>query len=427
MRSNRTDKTELILWALLLLPLLWFAAALAQAAEQAQGLAEITVLLSELLQHPVTLHWCRNTPKFLLAVLVIYPLAVYCYKLDQADRRPGEEHGSAHWGSVRQLNAKYQNRKDKVQNYIFSQNIRFSTDSHAHRHNLNVVVIGGSGSGKTRFYVKPNAMQASGSYLFLDPKGELVRSLGGYFESLGIPVTVIDLVHFKGHYNPMHYIDSDEDAVKLAYAIVNNTKPKDSPASGGDKFWDDASVLLISALILYLIYEAPVSEQNFSTLMYMIQNCQMEEGDMGPNPLEMLFNELQERDPLHPAVLQFNSFKLGSTKTLQSVLITASANLYMFNTAQFAEMTNTDTMFLPRLGLEKRVIFCVIPDNDKTYNFLITMLYTQLFDQLFRLADSEPKFDGALPVHVRFMMDEFANGVTRSTPKTVGITDKSVA
>ena len=409
MRSNRTDKTELILWALLLLPLLWFAAALAQAAEQAQGLAEITVLLSELMQNPVTLHWCQNTPKFLLAVLVIYPLAVYCYRLDQADRRPGEEHGSAHWGSVRQLNAKYQNRRDKVQNYIFSQNIRFSTDSHAHRHNLNVVVIGGSGSGKTRFYVKPNAMQASGSYLFLDPKGELVRSLGGFYESLGIPVTVIDLVHFKGHYNPMHYIDSDEDAVRLAYAIVNNTKPKDSPASGGDKFWDDASVLLISALILYLIYEAPVSEQNFSTLMYMIQNCQMEEGDMGPNPLEMLFNELQERDPLHPAVLQFNSFKLGSTKTLQSVLITASANLYMFNTAQFAEMTNTDTMFLPRLGLEKRVIFCVIPDNDKTYNFLITMLYTQLFDQLFRLADSEPKFDGALPVHVRFMMDEFAN------------------
>lgn len=143
--------------------------------------------------------------------------------------------------------------------------------------------------------------------------------------------------------------------------------------------------------------------------MYMIQNCQMEEGNMGPNPLEMLFNELQERDPLHSAVLQYNSFKLGSTKTLQSVLITASANLYMFNTAQFAEMTNTDTMFLPRLGLEKRVIFCVIPDNDKTYNFLITMLYTQLFDQLFRLADSEPKFDGALPVHVRFMMDEFAN------------------
>ena len=238
MRSNRTDKTELILWALLLLPLLWFAAALAQVAEQAHGLAEITALLSELIQNPAALHWCPNTPKFLLAVLVIYPLAVYCYKLDQADRRPGEEHGSAHWGSVRQLNAKYQNRKDKVQNYIFSQNIRFSTDSHAHRHNLNVVVIGiyfstrrnyrrreehgsakwgnakavdkkyrqnppsenklmtqavriglngkkhrrnlntlvcgGSGAGKTRFYCKPNLMQANTSFVILDPNGKEV-------------------------------------------------------------------------------------------------------------------------------------------------------------------------------------------------------------------------------------------------------------
>ena len=408
MRSDRNKKTELILWVLLLLPLLWFAAVLAQAAEQTHGLAALAAALTEILNNPLALRWCSNTPKFLLAVLVLYPLAVYCYKLDQADRRPGEEHGSAHWGSAAALNAKYRNRKDKEQNYIFSAKIRFSTDSHAHRHNLNVVVIGGSGSGKTRFFVKPNALQASGSYLFLDPKGELVRSLGGFYEQKGIPVTVLDLVHFKGHYNPMHYVESDEDAVKLAYAIVNNTKPKDAP-SGGDKFWDDASVLLISALILYLLYEAPESEQNFSTLMYLIQNCQMDENDVGPNPLEMLFDELEQRDPLHPAVQQFNSFKLGSTKTLQSVLITASANLYMFNTAQFAEMTNTDTMFLPRLGLEKRAIFCVIPDNDKTYNFLVTMLYTQLFDQLFRLADSDPKYNGALPVHVRLMMDEFAN------------------
>lgn len=178
MNPNRTDKTELILWALLLLPLLWLAAALAQAAEQAHGLAEITALLSELIQNPAALHWCQNTPKFLLAVLVIYPLAVYCYKLDQADRRPGEEHGSAHWGSVRQLNAKYQNRKDKVQNYIFSQNIRFSTDSHAHRHNLNVVVIGGSGSGKTRFFVKPSLLQMHSSYVVTDPKGQLLSEVG---------------------------------------------------------------------------------------------------------------------------------------------------------------------------------------------------------------------------------------------------------
>ena len=242
-----------------------------------------------------------------------------------------------------------------------TENVRFSTDSHAHKHNLNIIVIGGSGSGKTRFYVKPNALQLIGSYLFLDPKGELTRTLGRIMETKGISVTVLDLVHFQGHYNPMAYLETDEDAIKLAFAIVNNTKPKDAP-SGGDKFWDDSSVLLISALILYLMYEAPASEQNFSTLMYMILNCQVSENEMVENPLMMLFGELERRDPQHPAVLQFKSFMLGANKTLHT-----------------------------------------------TFNFIATMLYTQLFDQLFRLADSTPEYNGALPVHVRLMMDEFAN------------------
>ena len=279
---------------------------------------------------------------------------------------------------------------------------------YAHKHNLNIIVIGGSGSGKTRFYVKPNALQLIGSYLFLDPKGELTRTLGRIMETKGISVTVLDLVHFQGHYNPMAYLETDEDAIKLAFAIVNNTKPKDAP-SGGDKFWDDSSVLLISALILYLMYEAPASEQNFSTLMYMILNCQVSENEMVENPLMMLFGELERRDPQHPAVLQFKSFMLGAKKTLQSILISAAANLYMFNSRKFAEMTSRDEMFLPRMGLEQRALFIVLPDNDTTFNFIATMLYTQLFDQLFRLADSTPEYNGALPVHVRLMMDEFAN------------------
>lgn len=277
-----------------------------------------------------------------------------------------------------------------------------------YKHNLNIIVIGGSGSGKTRFYVKPNALQLIGSYLFLDPKGELTRTLGRIMETKGISVTVLDLVHFQGHYNPMAYLETDEDAIKLAFAIVNNTKPKDAP-SGGDKFWDDSSVLLISALILYLMYEAPASEQNFSTLMYMILNCQVSENEMVENPLMMLFGELERRDPQHPAVLQFKSFMLGAKKTLQSILISAAANLYMFNSRKFAEMTSRDEMFLPRMGLEQRALFIVLPDNDTTFNFIATMLYTQLFDQLFRLADSTPEYNGALPVHVRLMMDEFAN------------------
>ena len=408
MRPNKDHRTEIILYGLLLIPLLFAAAALAQATEQAQGLAEITAVLSEILHTPSMLRWCASTPKFLLAVLVLYPLAVYCYMLDQADRHPGAEHGTAKWGSAHRLNIKYRNTKDTKENYILTENVRFSTDSHAHKHNLNIIVIGGSGSGKTRFYVKPNALQLIGSYLFLDPKGELTRTLGRIMETKGISVTVLDLVHFQGHYNPMAYLETDEDAIKLAFAIVNNTKPKDAP-SGGDKFWDDSSVLLISALILYLMYEAPASEQNFSTLMYMILNCQVSENEMVENPLMMLFGELERRDPQHPAVLQFKSFMLGAKKTLQSILISAAANLYMFNSRKFAEMTSRDEMFLPRMGLEQRALFIVLPDNDTTFNFIATMLYTQLFDQLFRLADSTPEYNGALPIHVRLMMDEFAN------------------
>ena len=408
MRPNKDRRTEIILYGLLLIPLLFAAAALAQATEQAQGLAEITAVLSEILHTPSMLRWCASTPKFLLAVLMLYPLAVYCYMLDQADRHPGAEHGTAKWGSAHRLNIKYRNTKDPKENYILTENVRFSTDSHAHKHNLNIIVIGGSGSGKTRFYVKPNALQLIGSYLFLDPKGELTRTLGRIMETKGISVTVLDLVHFQGHYNPMAYLETDEDAIKLAFAIVNNTKPKDTP-SGGDKFWDDSSVLLISALILYLMYEAPASEQNFSTLMYMILNCQVSENEMVENPLMMLFGELERRDPQHPAVLQFKSFMLGAKKTLQSILISAAANLYMFNSRKFAEMTSRDEMFLPCMGLEQRALFIVLPDNDTTFNFIATMLYTQLFDQLFRLADSTPQYNGALPIHVRLMMDEFAN------------------
>ena len=237
MRPNKDRRTEIILYGLLLIPLLFTAAALAQATEQAQGLAGITAVLSEILHTPSMLRWCASTPKFLLAVLVLYPLAVYCYMLDQADRHPGAEHGTAKWGSAHRLNIKYRNTKDSKENYILTENVRFSTDSHAHKHNLNIIVIGGSGSGKTRFYVKPNALQLIGSYLFLDPKGELTRTLGRIMETKGISVTVLDLVHFQGHYNPMAYLETDEDAIKLAFAIVNNTKPKDAP-SGGDKFWD---------------------------------------------------------------------------------------------------------------------------------------------------------------------------------------------
>lgn len=365
-------------------------------------------ILSGLASAPFSVQWTENAPKLVLIVSILYPMCVIYYLTEQADLRPGAEYGTARWGNAKSLNRKYQDRRHLRSNYLFTQNVRMGMDSHKHRHNLNVMVIGGSGAGKTRFYVKPNLMQSICSYIVLDPKGEILRDLGGMFEAQGVAVTVIDLVHFKGHYNPLVYLETDEDAIKLAHAIVHNTKPKDAVGSA-DKFWDDSSMMLISAIILYLLYEAPAEEQNLSTVMYMIINGQVSEDESYPAPLAMLFNELEDKDPEHPAVLQYKSFQLGSTKTLQSVLISAAANLYMFNSERFAYMTGRDETFLPELGLQKRVIFCVIPDNDETYNFLITMLYTQIFDQLFRLADSNPAYKGALPVHVRLMMDEFAN------------------
>lgn len=252
MRPNKDHRTEIILYGLLLIPLLFAAAALAQATEQAQGLAEITAVLSEILHTPSMLRWCASTPKFLLAVLVLYPLAVYCYMLDQADRHPGAEHGTAKWGSAHRLNIKYRNTKDSKENYILTENVRFSTDSHAHKHNLNIIVIGGSGSGKTRFYVKPNALQLIGSYLFLDPKGELTRTLGRIMETKGISVTVLDLVHFQGHYNPMAYLETDEDAMRddeclllmrsedpvidKKYNLLHHPNVKYTPDAGGEPY-----------------------------------------------------------------------------------------------------------------------------------------------------------------------------------------------
>lgn len=408
MNPRSRKPTDYLLWVVFFVPLLWLAVALAQARSEAGNLAQMLEILSALANAPFSVRWTKNAPKLVLIVSILYPMCVIYYVTEQADLRPGGEYGTARWGNAKSLNRKYRDRRYPRSNYLFTQNVRMGMDSHKHRHNLNVMVIGGSGAGKTRFYVKPNLMQSICSYIVLDPKGEILRDLGGMFEAQGIAVTVIDLVHFKGHYNPLVYLETDEDAMKLAHAIVHNTKPKDAVGSA-DQFWDNSSIMLISAIILYLLYEAPAEEQNLSTVMYMILNGQVSEDESYPAPLAMLFNDLEDREPDHPAVLQYKSFLLGSTKTLQSVLVTAASNLHMFNSEQFAYMTGRDETFLPELGLQKRVIFCVIPDNDETYNFLITMLYTQIFDQLFRLADSNPEYKGALPVHVRLMMDEFAN------------------
>jgi len=199
-------------------------------------------------------------------------------------------------------------------------------------------VIGGSGSGKTRFFVKPNALQCSGSYFFLDPKGELTYSLGGAMEKNGVTVTVIDFVHFRGHYNPVAYLKTDEDAMKLAYALVFNTKKNPAASGGENEFWDKSAVMFLASLILYILYESPLYERNLNTMMDMILECKVSEDGYDENRMDILFGELEQRDPHHPAVLQYRSFKLGSAKTLSSIMVTAVSNLHMLQSAAVAEM-----------------------------------------------------------------------------------------
>ena len=341
-------------------------------------------------------------------------LAVYLKGKNAKKYRHGMEYGSARWGGPKDIEPFMAPKFED--NIILTKTERLMMSNRPpdpkNARNKNVLVVGGSGSGKTRFFVKPNALQCSGSYFFLDPKGELTYSLGGAMERNGVTVTVIDFVHFRGHYNPVAYLKTDEDAMKLAYALVFNTKKNPAASGGENEFWDKSAVMFLASLILYILYESPLYERNLNTMMDMILECKVSEDSYDENRMDILFGELEQRDPHHPAVLQYRSFKLGSAKTLSSIMVTAVSNLHMLQSAAFAEMIATDEMFLPKLGVEKRAIFCVIPDNDDTFNFMVSILYTQLFDQLFRLADSTPEFHGTLPVHVRLMMDEFANVAT---------------
>ena len=397
-----------ILWVLLLVPILWCAAGLAQAFPPGAKLDGITQTLSGLLENPFALEWTTRTPKYLLAAVFLYGMGIaYCYAA-RGNTRPGEEHGSARWASVKQICAKYQDAKRPENNLIFTQNVRMSMDSHKHRRNLNVLVVGGSGAGKTRFYAKPNIMQANCSYIITDPKAEILRSMGGMLKAQGYEILVFDLINMAAsdRYNPFPYIHSDEQAIRLITNLIKNTTPKSAKAD--DPFWEKSETALLSALILYLWHEAPPSEQNFNTVMYMLENAEVREDDEDyKSPLDLLFEALEEDDPQHIAVKQYKVFRQGSGKTLKSILISAAVRLAPFNLPEVARLTSADDMELGSLGERKRALFCCIPDNDKSFNFLVGMLYTQAFQELYYCADR--KHGGRLPVPVRIIADEFAN------------------
>ena len=396
------------MWAALSPLVLWLAAIAAYAYEDGMNLFQWMGRFSQVLERPFSIGWTPYTLKCMLGSLLLYGCGIALYYSSRENRRPGEEYGSAKWGSPKELNRKYMDHQHKEANIILTQHVRLGMDGYKTQRNMNILVIGGSGSGKTRYFCKPGLYSANCSYLITDPKGELLRSSGGLLLSLGYEVRVFNLIDPEQSdcYNPFVYVREEKDVLSLIDNLIKNTTPRN--ASSNDPFWEKAEVALDSALMLYLIHEAPQDEQNFETMLYMMNFADVrEEDEQYRSPLDMLFRALEEEQPAHVAVKQYKVFKQAAGKTAKSILVTAAVRLAAFNIPQYAAMTSMDEMDFGSLGERKRAIFCVIPVNDSSMNYLVGMLYTQCFQELYRRADL--KYNGRLPVPVRVLQDEWAN------------------
>lgn len=406
MREDKFSRANIILYLLGLLPTVWLGLLVAPALRS--GLPNLIRNLAVVFSNPFHIVWCEDSVKAVLIFICAYAMGIGIYLSTARNYRRREEHGSAHWGNAGQVNKKYENKTEPEKNKILTQKTKIGLDGRKHRRNLNVLVCGGSGAGKTRFYAKPNIMQANTSFVILDPKGENVRDTGSLLKAKGYDIKVLDLINMDKSYcyNPFVYLHSDNDIQKLVTNIFKNTTPKGSQSQ--DPFWDQAAMMLLLALVFYLHYEAPPEEQNFPMVMEMIRSGEVKEDDDGfMSPLDRLFARLAERSPDHIALKYYRNYRSGSGKTLKSIQITLVARLEKFNLDSLANLTQLDEMELDRLGEEKIAIYAVIPDNDSSYNFIVGMLYTQLFQQLYYSADV--KHGGRLPVHVHCVMDEFAN------------------
>ena len=405
MRHDKFSQQNILLYCLGTIPVVWLALRIAPFMED--GLPGLIRNFGAAMSRPFHITLCGNSLKTILVLLLCYGLAIGIYLSTQRNYRRREEHGSAQWGSPVQVNRKY---ADKVptQNKILTQNVSVGLDGRKHRRNLNTLVCGGSGAGKTRFFAKPNLCQANSSYVVLDPKGELLRDTGNLLSAKGYDIKVLDLINMeKSHcYNPFVYLRSDNDIQRLVTNLFKNTTPKGSQSQ--DPFWDQAATMLLLALIFYLHYEAPPEEQNFPMVMEMIRAGEVREDDETyKSALDILFERLEMRNPEHIALKYYRSYHSGSGKTLKSIQITLISRLEKFNLESLASITQNDELELWSIGEKKTAVFAIIPDNDSSFSFLVGMLYTQLFQQLYYQADVI--HGGRLPVHVHFLMDEFAN------------------
>ena len=403
---KRSFRDSAPVWALFSLPVIWFALITGSVYEEGMTLFQLLPLVTNTQSGDI--RWTVYTPKFILIFLALYAGGIALFYATQQNRRPGEEHGSAQWGNVHALNKKYGD-KDPNNNVILTRHLKMSLNGRKHMRNLLQIIVGGSGSGKTRYVVKPNLMMANASFICTDPKGEIVRAVAPLLLQKGYVVKVFDLIApaHSDSYNPFRYIRRDSDVFRLINNFIQNTTPKN--ASQNDPFWEKSETALDAALMLYLLHEAPPQEQTMEMLLTMIEyGAAKEDDDDYQSPLDLLFEALEEEQPDHIALRQYRIFKQAAGKTAKSILVSAAVRLSAFTLPEIQNITNEDSLEISMLGERKQAIFCVIPDsNDNSLNFLVGMLYTQAFQELYYQADKNHM--GPLPVPVRLMFDEFAN------------------
>lgn len=361
---------------------------------------------NEMLAEPLPFEWSNQTPRFLLIFTGLYAVIALAASSEHRNTRPGEEHGSARWGNAKELNRRY--RDTQGPNLLMTRNIRIGVDGYKHKHNTNVLVVGGSGAGKTRTYAVPNVLEAGCSMVITDPKGEILRKTGGFLKRAGYEVRVFDLLNPDASfcYNPFRYVRDDKEVLQLITNLIQNTTPPHAQSS--DPFWEKSETALLQALMLYLLHEAPPEEQNFGMVMELLGSAQVKEEDENfESPLDILFERLAMRDPESIAVKQYGIYKQAAGKTAKSILVSVGVRLAAFNLPQIARLTMTDELHLDDLGERRVALFCCIPDSDKSLNYLVGMVYTQLIQTLFYQADRVHR--GRLPVPVHCLMDEFPN------------------
>jgi type IV secretion system protein VirD4 len=384
-----------------IIPVVWLALLLAQSL--GGGLPELLRNLTRALEQPTNIVWTNKSLPTILICLAAYGMAVLLYRTNQGRTRDGEEHGSAAWATPASVNAQFA-QKDSIP---LTQHVRLGLDTHKHRRSLNVLVIGGSGAAKTRSFVLPNILTANTNYVITDPKSEVLLATGSYLKEQGYDVRVLNLVNLEQSdgYNPFCYLRDEKDVLKLVNNLIQSTTPKGSHES--DPFWTKAETALLQAIILMLFQEAPEYEQNFSMVMRVLEYAEVREEDEGHvSPLDLLFESIERRKPDSVAVRQYKVFKLAAGKTAKSILVSTAVRLAPFNLPQIQALTDHDDMDLYTLGEKKVALYAVIPDNDNTFNFLVSLLYAQAFQALYYSADQI--HHGPLPRHVRFVLDEFA-------------------